>query len=237
MTAPMMRAYTDLLVKTCHRRGAFAIGGMAAFIPNRHQPETNEIAMGKVRADKQREAEDGFDGSWVAHPDLVPICVTEFDKVLGGKHNQVDRQRDDVNVTAADLLDVESAPGQITEEGVRNNLYVAVAYTAVWLSGNGAVAIRSLMEDAATAEISRSQVWQLIANNVTAADTGEVMTAARVTAILEEEVQRLRDEVDDDDIFLRYYKPAAEIIARITSGREEDFVDFLTLPAYEVIDQ
>ena len=237
MTAPMMRAYTDLLVKTCHRRGAFAIGGMAAFIPNRHQPETNEIAMGKVRADKQREAEDGFDGSWVAHPDLVPICVAEFDKVLGGKHNQVDRQRDDVNVTAADLLDVESAPGQITEEGVRNNLYVAVAYTAVWLSGNGAVAIRSLMEDAATAEISRSQVWQLIANNVTAADTGEVMTAARVTAILEEEVQRLRDEVDDDDIFLRYYKPAAEIIARITSGREEDFVDFLTLPAYEVIDQ
>src|SRR5690625_3020948 len=228
MTAPMMRAYTDLLVKTCHRRGAFAVGGMAAFIPNRHQPETNEIAMGKVRADKQREAEDGFDGSWVAHPDLVPICVSEFDKVLGGKHNQVDRQRDDVTVTAADLLDVESAPGRITEEGVRNNLYVAVAYTAVWPSGNGAVAIRSLMEDAATAEISRSQVWQLIANNVTTVDTGEIMTAARAAAILGEEVERRRNEVDDADTFSRYYQPAADIIARITTGREQHLVDLLT---------
>src|SRR5699024_8350622 len=144
MTAPMMRAYTDLLVQTCHRRGAFAIGGMAAFIPNRREPETNEIAMAKVRADKQREAQDRFDGSWVAHRDLVPICVEEFDKVFSDKPNQVDRQRDEVHVTAADLLDVESTPGQVTEEGVRNNLYVAVAYTAVWLSGNGAVAIRNL---------------------------------------------------------------------------------------------
>lgn len=237
MTAPMMRAYTDLLVQTCHRRGAFAIGGMAAFIPNRREPETNEIAMAKVRADKQREAQDGFDGSWVAHPDLVPICVEEFDKVLRDKPNQVDRQRDEVHVTAADLLDVESTPGQVTEEGVRNNLYVAVAYTAVWLSGNGAVAIRNLMEDAATAEISRSQVWQLIANKVTTADTGEVLTADRVTAILNEEVERLRQEVNDDATFIRYYQPAADIIGRITTGRGEDFVDFLTLPAYEVIDQ
>src|SRR5699024_4914533 len=146
-------------------------------------------------------------------------------------------QRDDVNVTAAALLDNESAPGEITEEGVRNNLYVAVAYTAVWLSGNGAVAIRSLMEDAATAEISRYQVWQLIANNVTTVDTGEIMTAARDAAIHGEEDDRLRNDVDDDEPCSRYYQPAADIIARITSGREEDFVDFLTLPAYEVIDQ
>src|SRR5699024_3769178 len=158
-------------------------------------------------------------------------------KLLRDKPNHVDRQRDELHVTAADLLDVESTPGQVTEEGVRNNLYVAVAYTAVWLSGNGAVAIRNLMEDAATAEISRSQVWQLIPNKVTTADTGEVLTADRVTAILNEEVERLRQEVNDDATFTRYFQPAADIIGRITTGRDEDFVDFLTLPAYEVIDQ
>ena len=236
MTAPLMRAYTDLLVKTCHRRGAFAIGGMAAFIPNRREPETTKNAFEKVHADKKREAEDGFDGSWVAHPDLVDICVEEFTKVLGDKPNQVDRQRDDVNVTAEDLLDVESAPGQVTEAGVRDNLYVAVAYIAAWLGGSGAVAIHNLMEDAATAEISRSQIWQQIANQVTAADTGEVITAERVTAILEEEVARLREEVNDDERFERYYQPAADIVKQMTSGREEDFVTFLTIPAYEVID-
>lgn len=236
MTAPMMRAYTELLVKTCHRRGAFAVGGMAAFIPNRREPETTKNAIEKVKADKKREAEDGFDGSWVAHPDLVDICVDEFTAVLGDKPNQVDRQRDDVNVTAEDLLDISSAPGSVTEQGVRDNLYVAVAYIAVWLSGNGAVAIHNLMEDAATAEISRSQVWQQIANKVTAADTGQVITAQRVATILDEEVERLREEINDDEAFKRYYEPAAEIVGRITTGREEDFVDFLTLPAYEVID-
>lgn len=236
MTAPMMRAYTDLLVKTCHRRGAFAIGGMAAFIPNRREPETTKNAVEKVKADKQREAEDGFDGSWVAHPDLVDLCVAEFTAVLGDKPNQVDRQRDDVNVTAEDLLDVSSAPGRVTEAGVRANVYVAVAYTAVWLSGNGAVAIHNLMEDAATAEISRSQIWQQIANNVTAADTGETITAQRVAAILDEEVARLHEEVNDVERFGRFYEPAVEIVKQLTTGREEDFVDFLTLPAYEVID-
>ncbi|HIW45671.1 MAG TPA: malate synthase A [Candidatus Yaniella excrementigallinarum] len=236
MTAPMMRAYTDLLVQTCHKRGAFAVGGMAAFIPNRNEPETTKNAIEKVKADKQREAGDGFDGSWVAHPGLVDICAEEFTAVLGQRPNQVDRQRDDVNITAEDLLDISSAPGQVTEKGVRANLYVAVAYTAVWLSGNGAVAIHSLMEDAATAEISRSQVWQQIANKVTAVDTGQTITAERVSTILDEEVARLREELQDDERFQRYYEPAAEIIARITTGREEDFVDFMTLPAYEVID-
>ncbi len=235
MTAPMMRAYTELLVKTCHRRGAFAMGGMAAFIPNRREPEITENAFAKVRADKKREAEDGFDGSWVAHPDLVETCREQFDAVLGERSNQVDRQREDVQVTAEQLLDVASAPGQVTEEGLRTNLYVAVAYTAVWLSGNGAVAIHNLMEDAATAEISRSQVWQQIANGVVAEDTGTTITADLVTRILGEEVERLRGEVGDDERFARYYEPAAKIIAEITTGREEDFVDFLTLPAYEVL--
>lgn len=236
MTAPMMRAYTDLLVKTCHQRGAFAIGGMAAFIPNRREPETTKNALEKVKADKHREANDGFDGSWVAHPDLVPVCVDEFTNVLGEDPNQVERQRDDVNVTADDLLDISSAPGAVTEEGLRSNLYVAVAYTAVWLSGNGAVAINNLMEDAATAEISRSQVWQQIANDVTASDTGRKITAELVSTILDEEVARLREEVADDELFQKHYEPAAKIIGQITTGLEEDFVDFLTLPAYEVID-
>ena len=164
MTAPFMRAYTELLVKTCHRRGAFAMGGMAAFIPSRRDPEINATALAKVEADKTREVGDGFDGSWVAHPDLVPICRQVFDDVLGDRPNQLDRRRDEVEVTAAQLLDVRSATGSNTEAGLRNNLEVAVAYTAVWLSGNGAVAIHNLMEDAATAEISRSQVWQLIRN-------------------------------------------------------------------------
>ena len=181
MTAPFMRAYTELLVKTCHKRGAFAMGGMAAFIPSRKDPDINATALAKVEADKTREAGDGFDGSWVAHPDLVPICRQVFDRVLGDRPNQLDRHRDDVEVTPAQLLDVRSATGSNTEQGLRNNLEVAVAYTAVWLSGNGAVAIHNLMEDAATAEISRSQVWQLIRNRVTLADTGEVVTAELVS--------------------------------------------------------
>jgi malate synthase len=151
MTAPFMRAYTELLVSTCHRRGAFAMGGMAAFIPSRRDPEVNRIALAKVREDKTREAGDGFDGSWVAHPDLVATCQEVFDAVLGERPNQVDRRRDEVTVTAAELLDIASAGGGNTEAGLRSNLYVAVAYVAVWLSGNGAVAINSLMEDAATA--------------------------------------------------------------------------------------
>ncbi len=232
MTAPFMRAYTELLVRTCHRRGAFAMGGMAAFIPSRRDAEVNAAAFAKVRADKTREAGDGFDGSWVAHPDLVPICCEVFDSVLGDKPNQLDRRRDDVEVTAAQLLDVRSADGGNTEQGLRNNLYVAVAYTAVWLSGNGAVAIHNLMEDAATAEISRSQVWQLIANQVQLSDTGEIVTRELVARLLDEESGRLESEVDPT-LFARYYQPAKGLVGDLCLS--EDFVDFLTLPAYELV--
>ncbi len=232
MTAPFMRAYTELLVSTCHRRGAFAMGGMAAFIPSRKDAEVNAAAFAKVIADKTREAGDGFDGSWVAHPDLVPVCRDVFDGVLGDRPNQLDRRRDDVSVSAAQLLDVGSAAGSNTELGLRNNLYVAVAYTAVWLSGNGAVAIHNLMEDAATAEISRSQVWQLIANQVQLADSGETVTADLVHRLLDEETERLRGEVDPAT-FERYYVPARSLVGELCTSA--DFVDFLTLPAYEQV--
>jgi len=232
MTAPFMRAYTELLVKTCHRRGAFAMGGMAAVIPNRREPEVTTAAFDKVRADKTREAGDGFDGSWVAHPDLVPICLEVFDSVLGERPNQIDRQRDDVTVTAAELLDVTSAPGRATETGLRSNLYVATAYIAVWLSGNGAVAIHNLMEDAATAEISRSQVWQQIHNGVTLADTGVTVTRELVARLLGEETERLRSEVSAE-LFTDFYAPASELVAEICLS--EHFTDFLTQPAYDVL--
>ena len=232
MTAPFMRAYTELLVRTCHKRGAFAMGGMAAFIPSRRDAEVNAAAFAKVTADKTREAGDGFDGSWVAHPDLVPVCGEVFDDVLGDRPNQLDKLREDVSVSAVELLDVKSAPGSNTEEGLRNNLYVAVAYIAVWLSGNGAVAIHNLMEDAATAEISRSQVWQLISNEVELADTGETVTAELVERLLEEETDRLRGEVPAET-FERHYLPARALVSQLSTS--SDFVDFLTLPAYEQV--
>jgi malate synthase len=232
MTAPFMRAYTELLVKTCHRRGAFAMGGMAAVIPNRRQPEVTASAFEKVRADKTREANDGFDGSWVAHPDLVATCREVFDGVLGDRPNQLDKQRPEVSVTAEQLLDVASAGGQVTEAGLRLNLYVAVAYTAVWLSGSGAVAIHNLMEDAATAEISRSQVWQQIRNKSVLADTGNTVTRELVSRILGEETERLRIEFGDEQ-FRLYYEPASKLIADICLS--EDYTDFLTTPAYELV--
>jgi len=231
MTAPFMRAYTELLVKTCHHRGAFAMGGMAAAIPNRREPIATEQALEKVRADKTREANDGFDGSWVAHPQLVSTCADVFDAVLGDRPNQLDRQRPDVSVTAADLLDVASAGGQATEAGLRLNLSVAVTYVAVWLSGNGAVAIHNLMEDAATAEISRSQVWQQIRNNVRLADTGNVVTRELVTKLLAEETHSLRVQVGDE-AFRAHYEPAGQLIKELTLS--PDFAEFLTLPAYEL---
>ncbi|BDZ43447.1 malate synthase [Paraoerskovia sediminicola] len=232
MTAPFMRAYTELLVKTCHARGAFAMGGMAAVIPNRREPEVTAQAFAKVRADKRREASDGFDGSWVAHPDLVPTCQEVFDDVLGERQNQLDVQRPEVEVTAAQLLDVSSATGDVTEAGLRSNLYVAVAYTAVWLSGNGAVAIHNLMEDAATAEISRSQVWQQVHGAVTLADTGRTVTVDLVREILGEEVERLRGEVPAE-AFENHYVPAARLVDELCTA--EEYVDFLTLPAYELM--
>src|SRR5438034_6163486 len=224
MAAPFMRAYTELLVKTCHRRGAHAIGGMAAFIPSRRDPEVNAQALAKVRDDKTREAGDGFDGSWVAHPDLVPVCRSVFDAVLGGKPNQLDRTRDEVRVTAAQLLDVRSTPGGRTETGLRNNISVGIQYLAAWLAGTGAVAIYNLMEDAATAEISRSQVWQWLHNDVTLDDTGDRVTRGLVARLADEEVAKLGAEPGR-------YEAAHALFMEVAVA--DEFVDFLTLPAYE----
>ncbi|SJM69500.1 malate synthase A [Gulosibacter sp. 10] len=232
MTAPFMRAYTELLVKTCHRRGAFAIGGMAAFIPDRNDPEKAAQAFEKVRADKRREANDGFDGSWVAHPALVPIAQEVFDDVLGAKPNQIDRKRPEVEVTAQQLLDVSSAPGRRTEEGLKDNLYVATWYIAVWLQGNGAVAIHNLMEDAATAEISRSQVWQQLNAGTVLEDTGSTVTVELVNRLLDEQLEVIRGQVDED-AFTRFFSPAGELVRGITTS--EEYVDFLTLPAYDIV--
>ncbi|HEX5994788.1 MAG TPA: malate synthase A [Jiangellales bacterium] len=191
MTAPFMRAYTELLVHTCHKRGAFAIGGMAAFIPSRRDPQVNQVALAKVREDKEREASAGFDGSWVAHPDLVPVCQEAFDRVLDDRPNQLDRLREEVSVTADQLLDVRSTPGAVTETGLRNNISVALQYLASWLGGNGAVAIFNLMEDAATAEIARSQIWQWVHNEVKL-DTGTTITGELVERMLDEELDKIR---------------------------------------------
>ncbi|MCP3785054.1 malate synthase A [Micromonospora sp. A3M-1-15] len=224
MTVPFMRAYTELLVRTCHRRGAHAIGGMAAFIPSRRDPQVNETALAKVRDDKTREAGDGFDGSWVAHPDLVPICREVFDRVLGDRPNQLDRTRDEVRVTAAELLDVRSTPGQQTEGGLRNAVSVGVQYLATWLRGSGAVAIYNLMEDAATAEISRSQVWQWLHNDVTLDDTGERVTRELVERIADEEIGKLPGAPGD-------YADARALFMEVAVA--DEFADFLTVPAYE----
>ncbi len=227
MTAPFMRAYTELLVRTCHKRGAFAMGGMAAFIPNRRDPEVTEKALAKVHDDKRREAGDGFDGSWVAHPDLVPICDEEFTAVLGERPNQLDRLREDVSVTAAQLLDVKATPGAATEAGLRAAVDVGVRYLASWLSGNGAAAIHNLMEDAATAEISRSQVWQWVRNGVVL-DTGAEVTTELVRGVLAQTRAALADQLPAE-----YLEPAVELFEQVALA--DEFPDFLTLPAYERI--
>jgi malate synthase len=213
MAVPFMRSYCELLVKTCHRRGAHAMGGMAAFIPSRRDPEVNAIALEKVREDKDREASQGFDGTWVAHPDLVPVAMECFDRVLGERPNQIDRQRDDVDVDAADLLDVQATPGEITDAGLRNNVSVGIQYLAAWLSGSGAVAINNLMEDAATAEISRSQIWQWLHH--------DRVREGDVRRVTDEEVAALGDG----------YEEARALFERIAT--EPEYVEFLTLPAYD----
>lgn len=230
MTVPFMRAYTELLVRTCHKRGAFAIGGMAAFIPTRRDPAFNEMAMAKVHEDKKREAGDGFDGSWVAHPGLVDICYEEFDAVLGEKPNQIDRAREDVTVTADELLDVRSTPGRKTIEGLRSAVDVGVRYLVSWLGGNGAAAIHNLMEDAATAEISRSQVWQWLHNDVVLAD-GRQVTRDLVREVLADVEKELRAE---DGFPVEHLERAITLFHQVAVA--DDFVDFLTLPAYQEID-
>jgi malate synthase len=222
MTVPFMRAYTDLLVKTCHKRGAFAIGGMSAFIPNRRDPEVTATAIEKVSADKKREAGDGFDGTWVAHPDLIATAKAEFDAVLGDRPNQVDRQRDDVRVQAKDLLDVHIGR-PITAQGVHDNVSVAIRYIEAWLRGLGAVALDNLMEDAATAEISRSQVWQWIHQD-RATDDGTAITREYIEGLIETvlaEVPRSDGDRFDD---------AAEVFREV--ALREEFPTFLTLGAY-----
>ncbi|SEP51633.1 malate synthase A [Amycolatopsis saalfeldensis] len=226
MTAPFMRAYTELLVRTCHKRGAFAIGGMAAFIPSK-DPAVNEGAFKKVHDDKAREAGDGFDGSWVAHPGMVSLCREEFDQVLGEKPNQLERTRDEVSVTADQLLDVASTPGSATAAGLRAAVEVGIRYIASWLSGNGAAAIHNLMEDAATAEISRSQVWQWVKNG-TVLDTGDRVTAELVRGVLADVRGELATDVKEELL-----APAVELFEQVALA--EEFPDFLTLPAYERI--
>jgi malate synthase len=228
MTAPFMRAYTELLVQTCHKRGAHAMGGMAAFIPSRKDPEVNKVALAKVRDDKTRESNDGFDGSWVAHPDLVPVCKEVFDAKLGDRPNQLDRQRPEVSVQAADLLAISKTPGQITEAGLRNNISVALQYLATWLGGNGAVAIFNLMEDAATAEISRSQVWQWIHNEVPL-DDGRVITRDMVERLIDEELTKIRETAPEFDT--QRYGQATALFTEVALA--DSFADFLTVPAYE----
>ena len=233
MTAPMMRAYSELLVSTCHRRGAFAMGGMAAFIPSRRDPVVNERALAKVREDKEREARDGFDGSWVAHPDLVPVCEEVFDRYLGDRPNQLDRRRDDVHVTADQLLAVQETPGSRTERGLRENVSVSLQYLAAWLAGNGAVGINNLMEDAATAEISRSQIWQWLHNGVTLDDTGERVSHELIARILDEETDAIRMAVGNDAFAAGRYQDARELFEQVAVA--DEFVDFLTLPAYDIV--
>ena len=229
MTAPFMRAYTELLVKTCHRRGAHAIGGMAAFIPSRRDAEVNEKAMAKVREDKTRESGDGFDGSWVAHPDLVALCKEVFDGVLGANPNQITKTREDVHVNAEDLLAVSKTPGTITEAGLRNNISVALQYLASWLGGSGAVAIFNLMEDAATAEISRSQTWQWIHNDV-ALDDGVVVKRDLVERLIDEELSKIRATTGAGFDAERY----GQAVALFTEvALADNFAEFLTIPAYE----
>jgi malate synthase len=231
MTTHFLRSYSKLLIKTCHRRGAFAMGGMAAQIPIKGDPEANEAALAKVRADKEREAGDGHDGTWVAHPGLVPIAMEIFDKFMPTA-NQLDRKLADVEITAADLLAVPD--GTITEAGLRNNIEVSIQYMAAWLGGNGCVPIHNLMEDAATAEISRAQIWQWIRHPKGVLTDGRKITVELYRQIKQEELAKLRAELGDAAFEAGNFERAAELLDGITTA--EKFETFLTLPAYAEID-
>ncbi|MEF9886209.1 malate synthase A [Streptomyces sp. P9-A4] len=230
MTAPFMRAYTELLVRTCHKRGAHAIGGMAAFIPSRRDAEVNKVAFEKVKADKDREAGDGFDGSWVAHPDLVPIAMASFDAVLGKKPNQKDRLREDVSVAAGDLIAIDSLDAKPTYAGLVSAVQVGIRYIEAWLRGLGAVAIFNLMEDAATAEISRSQIWQWI-NAGVVFENGEPATPELARAVAAEELAAIRAEIGEEAFAAGKWQQAHDLLLHVSL--DADYADFLTLPAYE----
>ncbi len=232
MTVPFMRAYTELMVATCHKRGAHAIGGMSAFIPNRRDPEVTEEALEKVAADKSREATDGCDGTWVAHPDLVEIAIEEFNKVLQNKPNQIDRLREDVSVSAQDLLSIDQTGGAITLEGLRINVEIGLRYIASWLAGTGAAAINNLMEDAATAEISRAQVWQWV-NHKKDLDNGQTVTTDLVKTIIQQEIAAIEEDMGTDLFNTFPFDKAQKVFEEVALA--DEFVDFLTLPAYEII--
>ncbi|MCA1797893.1 MAG: malate synthase A [Xanthomonadaceae bacterium] len=232
METPFLRAYSRLLIQTCHRRGVLAMGGMAAQIPVRGDDEANSVALARVRADKEREAGDGHDGTWVAHPGLVPVAMEIFDRVLGDAPNQVAVQRDDVHVSAADLL--EPPPGTITEAGVRGNIAVAIRYLAAWLSGSGCVPINNLMEDAATAEIARAQLWQWVRSDAARLDDGRKLSRLLVRNWLLQELDAVRSAVGDDAYRDGRFRQAADLLERITA--DDEFVEFITLPAYKEID-
>ena len=231
MTTHFLRAYSLLVIKTCHRRGAHAIGGMAAQIPIKNDPEANEAAIEKVRQDKEREAGDGHDGTWVAHPGLVPVAMEIFDRLMPDA-NQIGRLREDVDVRAEDLL--RRPDGSITDEGLRQNITVAVRYMASWLSGNGCVPIHNLMEDAATAEISRAQIWQWIRHPDGRLEDGREITMSLYESIRDDEIAALKTEVGEQNFADGKYAEAAELLDTII--RQEEFAEFLTLAAYDALD-
>ena len=232
MTTPFMRAYTELLVQTCHKRGAHAIGGMAAYIP-RKDPAANELAFAKVRADKERESADGFDGTWVAHPGLVPVARQIFEEVLGDRPHQKERQRADVHVAPADLLNFTVAGGYIDEEGLRLNINVSLLYLASWLDGVGAAALYDLMEDTATAEISRAQIWQWINHSSAALTDGRKISVELVRRMIPEEMAKIEALVGEAAFAAGKFALAAEILDQLVSARR--FIGFLTLLAYDYL--
>jgi len=233
MTVPFMRAYTELLVKTCHKHDAHAMGGMAAFIPSRRDAEVNRVALAKVKEDKDREAADGFDGTWVAHPDLVEIATQSFDRVLGDRPNQIERQRPEVSVSASQLLDVRVPDGTLTEEGLRLDVSVGIQYIESWLRGVGAAALNNLMEDVATAEISRSQVWQWIRHSARLAE-GAVVTDDLAREIAEDELSKVRERLGEELWAKGRFAEARKVFEQVSLAK--DFPQFLTLAALNLID-
>jgi len=229
MGKAFLRAYSLLLIKTCHRRGAFAMGGMAAQIPVKNNPAANEAAFARVRADKEREAGDGHDGTWVAHPDLVPVAMEVFDRLMPGP-NQLDKKRDDVTIGKAQLLEVHE--GTRTEQGVRDNIRVGVQYMEAWLRGRGAVPIYNLMEDAATAEISRAQIWQFVKYGVEL-EGGLKVTPAWFETVFDEEMDKVKSEVGEAAFAGGRFPEAVKLFKQLSLA--PDFADFLTLPAYQMI--
>ncbi|MFN8671538.1 MAG: malate synthase A [Candidatus Sericytochromatia bacterium] len=233
MTAPFMRAYTEHLVKICHKRKVHAMGGMSAFIPNRKDLDVTESALKKVTEDKERESNDGFDGTWVAHPDLVLVAKKVFDQHLGEKLNQKDKLREEVNISSKDLLNFNIPDGKVTENGIRHNISIAIRYLGAWLNGTGAVAIFNLMEDAATAEISRSQLWQWLHSGKTKLDNGILFDIEIYKKIFNEEIQKIKSEFGEEFFIKGKYLEASELLNKIIVSNS--FEEFLTIPAYKNI--